>query len=84
VAVSGFLPDKEPRFDAVFFHVLYIVDEDVVTAYSGDEYIDEAKGPSTASRNTERRRSRNSVVEHRRPTSTLRRRCATVAPLRPS
>jgi nucleotide-binding universal stress UspA family protein len=27
------------------FHVLYVVDEDVVTAYSGDEYVDEAEGP---------------------------------------
>ncbi|WP_096391772.1 universal stress protein [Halopenitus persicus] len=30
--------------DAVL-HVLYVVDEDVVTAYSGDEYVDEAEGP---------------------------------------
>jgi nucleotide-binding universal stress UspA family protein len=30
--------------DAVL-HVLYVVDEDVVTAYSGDEYLDEAEGP---------------------------------------
>jgi nucleotide-binding universal stress UspA family protein len=26
-------------------HVLYVVDEDVVTSYSGDEYVDEAEGP---------------------------------------
>ena len=26
-------------------HVLYVVDEDVVTAYSGDEYVNEAEGP---------------------------------------
>lgn len=26
-------------------HILYVVDEDVVTAYSGDEYVDEAEGP---------------------------------------
>jgi nucleotide-binding universal stress UspA family protein len=26
-------------------HVLYVVDENVVTAYSGDEYVDEAEGP---------------------------------------
>jgi nucleotide-binding universal stress UspA family protein len=26
-------------------HVLYVVDEDVYTAYSGDEYIDESEGP---------------------------------------
>jgi nucleotide-binding universal stress UspA family protein len=26
-------------------HTLYVVDEDVVTAYSGDEYVDEAEGP---------------------------------------
>ncbi|WP_135828129.1 universal stress protein [Halorussus halobius] len=26
-------------------HVLYVVDEDVVTAYSGDEYVDETEGP---------------------------------------
>lgn len=30
--------------DAVL-HVLYVVDEDVVTAYSGDEYIDATEGP---------------------------------------
>lgn len=30
--------------DAVL-HVLYVVDEDVVTAYSGDEDVDEAEGP---------------------------------------
>jgi nucleotide-binding universal stress UspA family protein len=26
-------------------HALYVVDEDVVNAYSGDEYVDEAEGP---------------------------------------
>ena len=26
-------------------HALYVVDEDVVTAYSGDEYVNEAEGP---------------------------------------
>jgi len=26
-------------------HVLYVVDEGVVTAYSGDEYVDRAEGP---------------------------------------
>lgn len=30
--------------DAVL-HILYVVDQDVVTAYSGDEYVDEAEGP---------------------------------------
>jgi len=35
-----------------FLHVLYVVDEDVVTAYSGDEYVDEAEGPE------------HSLVEH--------------------
>jgi nucleotide-binding universal stress UspA family protein len=30
--------------DAVL-HVLFVVDEGVVTAYSGDEYVDEAEGP---------------------------------------
>jgi nucleotide-binding universal stress UspA family protein len=30
--------------DAVL-HVLYVVDEDVVTAYSGDEFVNEAEGP---------------------------------------
>lgn len=30
--------------DAVL-HVLYVVDEAVVTAYSGDEYVGEAEGP---------------------------------------
>jgi nucleotide-binding universal stress UspA family protein len=30
--------------DAVL-HVLYVVDEDVVTSYSGDEYVDESEGP---------------------------------------
>ncbi|MFC4360292.1 universal stress protein [Halobium salinum] len=29
--------------DAVL-HVLYVVDEDLVTSYSGDEYVDEAEG----------------------------------------
>jgi len=31
--------------DNADLHVLYVVDEDVVTAYSGDEYVDEAEGP---------------------------------------
>ena len=26
-------------------HLLYVVDQEVVTAYSGDEYVDEAEGP---------------------------------------
>jgi nucleotide-binding universal stress UspA family protein len=26
-------------------HALYVVDQSVVTAYSGDEYVDEAEGP---------------------------------------
>lgn len=26
-------------------HALYVVDEDVVNAYSGDEFVDEAEGP---------------------------------------
>jgi nucleotide-binding universal stress UspA family protein len=26
-------------------HALYVVDEDVYSAYSGDEYVDEAEGP---------------------------------------
>jgi len=30
--------------DAVL-HALYVVDESIVTAYSGDEYVDEAEGP---------------------------------------
>lgn len=30
--------------DAVL-HALYVVDEDVVTAYSGDEYVDGSEGP---------------------------------------
>ncbi|MFB6084185.1 MAG: universal stress protein [Halorientalis sp.] len=30
--------------DAVL-HALYVVDENVVTAYSGDEYVDEREGP---------------------------------------
>ena len=36
--------DLAAALDAVL-HVLYVVDEDVVTAYSGDEYVDEAEGP---------------------------------------
>ncbi|WP_128225264.1 universal stress protein [Halobacteriaceae archaeon SHR40] len=36
--------DLAAALDAVV-HVLYVVDEDVVTAYSGDEYVDEAEGP---------------------------------------
>ena len=36
--------DLAAAHDAVL-HVLYVVDESVVTAYSGDEYVDEAEGP---------------------------------------
>mgnify|MGYP000020605575 FL=1 len=36
--------DLAATHDAVL-HVLYVVDEDVVTAYSGDEYVHEAEGP---------------------------------------
>jgi len=36
--------DLAAAHDAVL-HVLYVVDEDVVTAYSGDEYVDEAESP---------------------------------------
>ena len=36
--------DLAATHDAVL-HALYVVDEDVVTAYSGDEYVDEAEGP---------------------------------------
>jgi len=36
--------DLAAAHDAVF-HVHYVVDENVVTAYSGDEYVDEAEGP---------------------------------------
>ena len=36
--------DLAAAHDAVL-HVLYVVDEDVVTAYSGDEYVDEVEGP---------------------------------------
>jgi nucleotide-binding universal stress UspA family protein len=36
--------DLAAAHDAVL-HVLYVVDEDVVTAYSGDEYVDKAEGP---------------------------------------
>jgi nucleotide-binding universal stress UspA family protein len=36
--------DLAAAHDAVL-HVLYVVDENVVTAYSGDEYVDEAEGP---------------------------------------
>ncbi len=36
--------DLAAAHDAVL-HVLYVVDEDIVTAYSGDEYVDEAEGP---------------------------------------
>lgn len=28
--------------------ILYVIDEDIVTAYSGDEYVDEAEGPEHA------------------------------------
>ena len=31
--------------EGAVLHVLYVVDEAVVTAYSGDEYVDEAEGP---------------------------------------
>lgn len=36
--------DLAAAHDAVL-HVLYVVDEDIVTAYSGDEYVDEAESP---------------------------------------
>lgn len=36
--------DLAAAHDAVL-HTLYVVDESVVTAYSGDEYVDEAEGP---------------------------------------
>ncbi|CQH63393.1 UspA domain protein (plasmid) [Halobacterium hubeiense] len=36
--------DLAAAHDAVL-HALYVVDEDVVNAYSGDEYVDEAEGP---------------------------------------
>ena len=36
--------DLAAAHDAVL-QVLYVVDEDIVTAYSGDEYVDEAEGP---------------------------------------
>jgi len=36
--------DLAAEHDAVL-HALYVVDEDVVTAYSGDEYVDESEGP---------------------------------------
>ena len=36
--------DLAATHDAIL-HVLYVVDEDVVTAYSGDEYVDEAESP---------------------------------------
>jgi nucleotide-binding universal stress UspA family protein len=36
--------DLAASHDAVL-HALYVVDEDVYSAYSGDEYVDEAEGP---------------------------------------
>lgn len=36
--------DLAKEHDAVL-HALYVVDEDVYEAYSGDEYVDEAEGP---------------------------------------
>lgn len=39
--------DLAAAHDAVL-HALYVVDEDVVTAYSGDEYVHEAEGPEHA------------------------------------
>jgi nucleotide-binding universal stress UspA family protein len=39
--------DLAVAHDAVL-HGLYVVDEDVVTAYSGDEYVHEAEGPEHA------------------------------------
>ncbi|SNR30611.1 universal stress protein [Halorubrum vacuolatum] len=35
--------DAADRYDATL-HVLYVVDSDIVNAYSGDEYVDEAEG----------------------------------------
>lgn len=43
-------------------HALFVVDESIYTAYSGDEYVDEAEGPNMGSKNADRRQSRRSGV----------------------
>ena len=75
--------DLAAAHDAVL-HVLYVVDEDVVTAYSGDEYVDGAEGPEhgleelgeeTLSDLRQRASEADTAVEttmrHGRPTETI-------------
>ncbi|SFK66228.1 Nucleotide-binding universal stress protein, UspA family [Halogranum rubrum] len=53
LSTDGTIASKEAESHAIelaavhdaVLHVLYVVDEDVVTSYSGDEYVDEAEGP---------------------------------------
>lgn len=67
-------------------HVLYVVDEDVVTAYSGDEYVDGAEGPehgleehgedtlsSIRSQATEQGIEVVDAIQHGRPAGTIMR-----------
>ncbi len=65
--------------DAVL-HVLYVVDEDVVTAYSGDEYVDEAEGPEHGLEE----HGEETLSELRSQASTSRQQCNMVNPPRPS
>ncbi|WP_336325419.1 universal stress protein [Halovenus sp. HT40] len=70
-------------YDATL-HALYVVDEDVVTAYSGDEYVDEAEGPEHGleehgeetlselrSRASEAEVSIETAMQHGRPAETI-------------
>lgn len=53
LATDGTVASKDAESHAISLaqshdatlHALYVVDEDVYTAYSGDEYVDEAEGP---------------------------------------
>lgn len=53
LSTDGTVASEEAKSHAIYLaaahdavlHVLYVVDENVVTAYSGDEYVDEAEGP---------------------------------------
>ncbi|MFC7020209.1 MULTISPECIES: universal stress protein [Haloarcula] len=53
LSTDGTIASKEAETHAIelaaahdaVLHVLYVVDEDVVTSYSGDEYVDESEGP---------------------------------------
>lgn len=75
--------DLAAAHDAVL-HILYVVDEDIVNAYSGDEYVDEAEGPEHAleehgeetlsslrSRTSEKAVDVETAIRHGRPAETI-------------